>query len=85
MLPFLTILTTAALTVTLALAPVAHAADDTVRPVRIVLIGDSTVCNYPATRPDRGWGQQQARRWRTKAATLPTSTKKAPGRWPIWL
>lgn len=26
-------------------------------PLRIVIIGDSTVCNYPATRPDRGWGQ----------------------------
>jgi len=26
-------------------------------PIRIVIIGDSTVCNYPAARPDRGWGQ----------------------------
>lgn len=26
------------------------------RPLRIVLVGDSTVCNYPATRPERGWG-----------------------------
>jgi lysophospholipase L1-like esterase len=25
-------------------------------PVRIVIVGDSTVCNYPLTRPDRGWG-----------------------------
>jgi lysophospholipase L1-like esterase len=25
-------------------------------PVRIVIIGDSTVCEYPAERPDRGWG-----------------------------
>ncbi len=26
-------------------------------PVRVVIIGDSTVCNYPEDRPDRGWGQ----------------------------
>jgi lysophospholipase L1-like esterase len=25
-------------------------------PLKIVLVGDSTVCNYPATRPERGWG-----------------------------
>ncbi|MEO5916229.1 MAG: rhamnogalacturonan acetylesterase [Luteolibacter sp.] len=28
----------------------------TVIPSRIVIIGDSTVCEYPAERPDRGWG-----------------------------
>jgi lysophospholipase L1-like esterase len=27
------------------------------KPLRIAIIGDSTVCEYPATRPDRGWGQ----------------------------
>src|SRR5262245_27320233 len=26
-------------------------------PVRIVIIGDSTVCDYPDSRPERGWGQ----------------------------
>lgn len=26
-------------------------------PLRIVIIGDSTVCSYPSTRPERGWGQ----------------------------
>ncbi len=26
-------------------------------PLRIVLAGDSTVCDYPADGPDRGWGQ----------------------------
>ncbi len=26
-------------------------------PLRIVLIGDSTVCDYPVTQPNRGWGQ----------------------------
>jgi lysophospholipase L1-like esterase len=25
-------------------------------PIKIVIIGDSTVCNYPAEKPDRGWG-----------------------------
>jgi len=24
--------------------------------VRVVIIGDSTVCNYPADKPERGWG-----------------------------
>ena len=27
------------------------------RPIRVVLIGDSTVCNYPKDDPCRGWGQ----------------------------
>ena len=31
-------------------------ADDTA-PLRIVLVGDSTMCEYPVDRPDRGWGQ----------------------------
>jgi len=26
-------------------------------PLRLVLIGDSTVCEYPGTLPSRGWGQ----------------------------
>jgi lysophospholipase L1-like esterase len=26
-------------------------------PLRIVIIGDSTVCDYPAESPNRGWGQ----------------------------
>jgi lysophospholipase L1-like esterase len=26
------------------------------RPLRLVIIGDSTVCEYPPSRPDRGWG-----------------------------
>ena len=33
-------------------------------PLRIVLIGDSTVCNYPPQRPDRGWGQFIEERFR---------------------
>lgn len=31
-------------------------ADDTAA-LRVVLCGDSTMCEYPADRPDRGWGQ----------------------------
>lgn len=31
-------------------------ADAAHAPARIVIIGDSTVCDYPATRPERGWG-----------------------------
>jgi lysophospholipase L1-like esterase len=26
-------------------------------PLRVVIIGDSTVCNYPLDKPQRGWGQ----------------------------
>ncbi|WP_193211397.1 rhamnogalacturonan acetylesterase [Luteolibacter marinus] len=33
------------------------AGDASPAPVRLVVIGDSTVCNYPEKRPDRGWGQ----------------------------
>jgi lysophospholipase L1-like esterase len=32
-------------------------AADADAPVRIVLVGDSTVCNYPDDKPERGWGQ----------------------------
>lgn len=28
-----------------------------ITPLRIVIIGDSTVCEYPNSRPERGWGQ----------------------------
>lgn len=38
-------------------APDSPAADAARSPLRIVVIGDSTVCEYPANRPDRGWGQ----------------------------
>lgn len=33
-------------------------------PLRIAIIGDSTVCEYPATGPDRGWGQFIEERFR---------------------
>lgn len=35
-----------------------HASADEipVAPIRIVIIGDSTVCEYPPESPSRGWG-----------------------------
>lgn len=43
-------------TIATLLSLVARASDETRTPLRIVIIGDSTVCEYPITRPDRGWG-----------------------------
>jgi lysophospholipase L1-like esterase len=34
----------------------APAKNDAPKPLRIVIIGDSTVCEYPETQPTRGWG-----------------------------
>lgn len=50
---FLTII---ALLISMLFSPASPAAEAAHTPLRIVIIGDSTVCNYPATRPDRGWG-----------------------------
>jgi lysophospholipase L1-like esterase len=50
-------LTVTVLAITMLLSPASRAADDASTPLRIVIIGDSTVCNYPATRAERGWGQ----------------------------
>jgi lysophospholipase L1-like esterase len=41
--------------VALAALPVVAAASDNKR-IRLVILGDSTVCDYPATAPTRGWG-----------------------------
>lgn len=65
----------------------AHAAET--GPLRIVLIGDSTVCDYPATRPDRGWGQFIAEKFQPgsvqvinlAAAGRSTKTFITEGRW----
>jgi lysophospholipase L1-like esterase len=38
------------------LTPAARAAGDPSLPLRIVIVGDSTVCEYPATSAQRGWG-----------------------------
>lgn len=71
------------------LSPAARAAGVAPVPVRIVIIGDSTVCNYPATRPERGWGQFIEERFREgavkvinlAAAGRSTKTFIKEGRW----
>lgn len=58
-------------------------------PLRMVIIGDSTVCNYPTTRPDRGWGMFIEERFQEgtvkvinlAAAGRSTKTFIAEGRW----
>ena len=54
----------------------------------IVILGDSTVCNYPAESPSRGWGQFIAERFSDKvrvanhaASGRSTKTFIAEGRW----
>lgn len=82
-------LTIAALGIAMLLSPASRAADAASRPLRIVLIGDSTVCSYPATRPDRGWGQFIEERFRDgavkvinlAAAGRSTKTFLGEGRW----
>jgi len=46
--------------------------------LRLVIIGDSTVSEYPATRPDRGWGQFIEERF--KDGTIKVINLAAPGR-----
>lgn len=48
------------------------------RPLRLVIVGDSTVCNYPATSPNRGWGQFIAERF--KDGTVRVINLAASGR-----
>lgn len=58
-------------------------------PLRIVIVGDSTVCNYPPTRPDRGWGQFIQERFQPGTVTVinlaaagrSTKTFIQEGRW----
>jgi lysophospholipase L1-like esterase len=57
---------------------VVHAEDNPVKPVCLVIIGDSTVSNYPATRPDRGWGQFIEERFRE--GTIKVVNLAKPGR-----
>jgi lysophospholipase L1-like esterase len=40
-----------------ATTPTAKTESKPVGPLKIVIVGDSTVANYPLTVPDRGWGQ----------------------------
>ena len=44
----------------------------------IVIVGDSTVCEYAATRPDRGWGQFVAEHFRPGTVAVVNLAK--PGR-----
>ena len=72
-----------------AMAEDASANDELETPVRLVIVGDSTVCEYPANRPDRGWGQFVAEAFEdgtvevTNLAKSGRSTKTfiAEGRW----
>jgi len=50
------LLLTAILAAMTALASASEPATES-RPLRIVVLGDSTVCDYPANSPIRGWGQ----------------------------
>lgn len=58
-------------------------------PLRIVLVGDSTVCNYPASNPKRGWGMYLGDYFNTNAVTIinlaasgrSTKTYIKEGRW----
>jgi lysophospholipase L1-like esterase len=48
------------------------------RPLRLLIIGDSTVCNYPPTEPTRGWGQFIQERF--KDGTVQVINRAASGR-----
>ncbi len=57
-------------------------------PAKIVIIGDSTVCDYPADSPNRGWGQFIGESFRDNvqvvnlaASGRSTKTFIAEGRW----
>jgi lysophospholipase L1-like esterase len=64
-----------------------HGADTP--PLRIAIIGDSTVCDYPKSRPERGWGQFIEERFRPGAVRVlnlaasgrSTKTFIQEGRW----
>lgn len=75
--------------ITASLSSASQAADAEPAPLRLVVIGDSTVCDYPATRPDRGWGQFIEERFQDgsvkvinlAAAGRSTKTFIQEGRW----
>jgi lysophospholipase L1-like esterase len=58
-------------------------------PIRIATVGDSTMCEYPETRPDRGWGHYVEEHFRpgtvkvfnTAVAGRSTKTFIEEGRW----
>ena len=39
-------------------------------PLKLVIVGDSTVANYPTTVPDRGWGQFIGEYFNTTVTTV---------------
>lgn len=71
----------------------ARAADAVHKPVRMVIIGDSTVCDYPAKHANRGWGMYIEERFKpgtvsvTNFAKSGRSTKTfiQEGRWKVAL
>lgn len=79
----------AALIVAMIVSPVVRASAAAPKPRRIVVIGDSTVCNYPDTRPDRGWGMFIQERFKVgdvevinlAASGRSTKTFITEGRW----
>lgn len=58
-------------------ADTANAAENTA-PLRIAIVGDSTVSEYAANRPDRGWGMFIEERFREGSVTVSNLAK--PGR-----
>jgi lysophospholipase L1-like esterase len=56
----------------------ARAVDAAPAPVRIVIVGDSTVSNYPPGEPTRGWGQFIQERF--KDGTVSVINLATPGR-----
>lgn len=62
--------------------------DEPPRPLRLVVIGDSTVADYPPDKPGRGWGMYLAERFSTNVTVLnlaangrSTKTFLREGRW----
>ncbi|MDP3073666.1 MAG: GDSL-type esterase/lipase family protein [Opitutaceae bacterium] len=74
------------LVLVLLLSSVAHAAEP---PLRLALLGDSTVCDYPAGEPNRGWGLYLEERFQPGTVKVlnfassgrSTKTFIAEGRW----
>ena len=56
----------------------ARATDAAKPPVHIVIVGDSTVSNYPPEHPNRGWGQYIQERF--KPGTVEVTNLATPGR-----
>lgn len=68
----------AAVLLALTFSATTSAVDDATAPVRLAIVGDSTVCNYPDERPERGWGQFIEERF--NAGSVKVSNLAASGR-----